>query len=166
MRCEHCGEREASVHLTKIRNGVKKEYNLCEECAQKLNAFSNEVSFDFHNFFSGLLDNEFPFSSKQFQERELSCPQCNMKYSTFKKIGRVGCDQCYHAFEKYMNPLIRRIHGSDYHSGKVPNHASKEIKIKKEIEELEKQLKKAVENEEYELAAKIRDQIKEKNKEL
>ncbi len=166
MKCENCEEREAVVHLTKIHNGVKKEYNLCEECAQKLSAFSNNDSFDFHNFFSGLLDNDFPFSSKQFQEKELICPQCNMKYSTFKKIGRVGCDQCYRAFGQYMNPLIRRIHGSDQHTGKIPNHASKEIKIKKEIADLEKQLKKAVENEEYELAAQIRDQIKEKNQQL
>lgn len=166
MKCENCGEREAIMHLTKIHNGVKKEYNLCEICAKKLNSFSHYPSFDFHQFFSGLLDNDFSFSSNESKIQELRCPQCNMDYSTFKRSGRVGCSECYRAFGDYMSPLIRRIHGSNQHTGKIPNHASKEIKVRREVEKLKKQLQKAVEREEYELAAKIRDELKKKNQEL
>ena len=166
MKCQNCEEREALVHLTKIHNGEKKEVHLCESCAQKVNAFSIHQSFDFHKFFSGILDTDNPFSSKPKHTQELTCTLCGMKYSTFKKIGKVGCDHCYGAFEEYVRPLIRRIHGSEKHTGKIPHHTAKHIRIKREIEELRNKLQNAIENEEYELAAKLRDDLKMKNQEL
>lgn len=167
MKCENCNEREALVHITQIDNGEKQEFNLCEECAQKLKVFSGEEDlFDFHKFFSGLLDSDFTFSTnKQQKVHELVCPLCDMNYSTFKRTGKLGCNQCYQTFENYLDPLIRRIHGSDEHTGKVPNNATKEIKIKKDIYELNKRLQNAIKLEEYELAAKLRDEIKLKNQE-
>ena len=94
------------------------------------------------------------------------CPLCKIRYSTFKQTGKVGCNQCYETFGKQLNPLIRRIHGSDKHTGKIPHNVDSKIKIKRDLEELNKRLKKAIENEEYELAAKIRDELKAKNQEL
>src|SRR5690554_4963896 len=93
MRCQNCNEREAVVHITKILNGEKQEYNLCEVCAQKLKAFSEDDHlFDFHKFFSGLLDSDYTFSSNHPQRiNDLVCPLCNMKYSTFRKTGKVDC---------------------------------------------------------------------------
>lgn len=162
MKCENCGEREAVVHVTKIFNNEKQEYNLCESCAHKVNAFKEDYSFDFHKFFSGLLES--PFTPQV--RGELKCPLCHMTYSTFKKHGKVGCDQCYNTFVEYLSPLIRRIHGGDHHTGKIPNNAERDIKLRKEIEELKNRLKEAIEREEYELAAKIRDELKIKNREL
>ena len=168
MKCQNCNEREALVHVTKILNGEKQEFNLCEECAQKIKAFSGDDHlFDFHKFFSGLLDSDYGFSTHQEQrDHDLVCPLCKMKYSTFKKTGKVGCNQCYQVFRDNLSPLVRKIHGSDKHTGKIPNNASQEIKIKKDIEDLNKKLKAAIENEEYELAAQIRDELKLKNQEL
>lgn len=167
MRCQNCNEREAVVHITKILNGEKQEFNLCEVCAQKLKAFSEDDHlFDFHKFFSGLLDSDYTFSSNHPQRvNDLTCPLCKMKYSTFRKTGKVGCNQCYEVFGDNLSPLIRRIHGSDKHTGKIPNNAAREIKIKRDIDELNKKLKQAIDNEEYELAAKIRDELKYKNQE-
>lgn len=168
MKCQSCNEREAVVHITQIINGEKQEFNLCEVCAQKIKAFSeDEHLFDFHKFFSGLLDSEFTFpANEQKKICDLVCPLCNMTYSSFKKTGKLGCNQCYQAFERHLNPLIRRIHGSDRHTGKVPNNADKGIKIKKDIDELNKKLKKAIDHEEYELAAKLRDEIKVRKQEI
>jgi len=91
MKCENCGEREAVVHVTKIFNNEKQEYNLCESCAHKVNAFKEDYSFDFHKFFSGLLDSDYTFSSNHPQRiNDLVCPLCNMKYSTFR-----NCIQIY-----------------------------------------------------------------------
>jgi protein arginine kinase activator len=166
MKCQNCGERESVIHLTKILNGEKKEYDLCESCAQDLNAFSINQPFDVHKFFSGLLDTNTSFSTNQQHIKELECPFCKMKYSTFKRLGKVGCEQCYDAFGEHVSPLIRRIHGSEEHKGKIPQHTTKEIKVKREIENLKNELQRAIEKEEYEVAAKLRDEIKTKKEEL
>ena len=157
-------ENGKQLSITKIINNEKHEYNLCKTCAHSMNTFKEDYSFDFHKFFSGMLENEFPLTPQIIGE--LQCPLCKMTYSTFKKHGKVGCDQCYKTFAEYLSPLIRRIHGGDRHTGKVPNNAARDIRLRKEIEELKKRLQQAVENEEYELAAKIRDEIKYKNREL
>ncbi|MCR1898716.1 UvrB/UvrC motif-containing protein [Irregularibacter muris] len=166
MKCQHCKERDAVVHLTKVINGEKQEYDLCESCARELNELSFEQSFDFHKFFSGLLDIDNSFYPQQSPVEELRCPLCKMGLNAFKKTGKVGCDHCYEVFGEHLEPLIRRIHGSEEHKGKIPHNTTKNIRLKKEIEELKEQLQRAVENEEYELAAKLRDEIKAKNEGL
>jgi protein arginine kinase activator len=94
----------------------------------------------------------------------IKCPSCGFTYQDFKKVGRFGCGECYEAFKKQLDPLLKRIHGSNRHVGKVPLTAGKAVKettVLQSIKELKAQLEKAVQSEEFETAAKLRDKIRE-----
>jgi protein arginine kinase activator len=94
----------------------------------------------------------------------IKCPSCGFTYQDFKKVGRFGCSECYEAFKKQLDPLLKRIHGSNRHVGKVPLTADKTVKetsALQVIKGLKMQLEKAVQAEEFEKAAKLRDRIRE-----
>jgi protein arginine kinase activator len=84
-----------------------------------------------------------------------------MSYRDFARAGRLGCARCYEVFEDRLEPLLRRIHGSDTHVGKAPVGTGERARIRRELEDLRKQLSRAVSQEAYEEAARIRDKIKE-----
>jgi protein arginine kinase activator len=84
-----------------------------------------------------------------------------MSLEEFQKTGRLGCSTCYDTFGEVLKPLIKRLHGSLQHTGKVPVRFSKTVSITREIAKLKDLLNKAIEKEEYEKAAEIRDKIKD-----
>ena len=90
----------------------------------------------------------------------VKCPFCALTYADFKKIGRLGCGECYNAFKKYLSPLLKRIHGSIQHTGKSPLKSAKLPKKKTDAQELRSRLAKAIESEDFEEAARLRDQIR------
>lgn len=168
MICQSCNQREANVHITKIINGVKTEMHLCDECAKKQdisggNAFSFSSPMSFQNILEGFFE---MMGGVPNQIESLECPVCHMTIDDFRKTGRLGCGNCYKTFEDDVTPLIRRIHGNIQHTGKVPGRTGGELKIKRDIDVLREQLKNAINSEEYENAAKIRDQIKELEQKL
>jgi protein arginine kinase activator len=91
----------------------------------------------------------------------IKCPNCGLTYQNFRKLGRLGCSECYEAFKKELGPLLKRIHGSDRHVGKVPLKGGKTIRDTRTLQDLRIQLEKAIQMEEFEEAAKLRDKIKE-----
>jgi protein arginine kinase activator len=109
----------------------------------------------------------------------VQCPNCGMHYSTFRETGRLGCADCYNAFGSKLRPLLRRIHGSTRHVGKLPAHDGAVVthvgKLpahdgavvtpQRQVQRLHDELLRAVEREEFERAAEIRDQIKTLEKE-
>lgn len=169
MMCDKCKIRPATVHYTKIVNGVKTEMHLCDQCAAEEGILNTEVfstftPFSVQNLLSGLMD--FLPGIDDFTKKPLKCSRCGMTYEDFKKIGRLGCSFCYDAFAEELNPLMRRIHGSTEHRGKIPKKAGGKMRVKREIEELKLQLEKAIKEEAYEKAAELRDKIRELEKEL
>jgi len=163
MICDNCNEREANVHIKKIENGQVTEYNLCQECAAQMGEMP--VSFpDFQSsIFGNLSDMLAGFSDAariEKVEAEKKCPGCGQTFSDFQNSGRLGCGECYDTFEKSLNLLLQRIQGATQHAGKSPLG----IEEKAEIVKLKEELKKAVEAEEYERAAVIRDKIRELEK--
>ncbi|RKD26407.1 Protein-arginine kinase activator protein McsA [Caminicella sporogenes DSM 14501] len=168
MLCQNCHEREATVHVTKIINNQKQEIHLCEQCAKK----SDDINFDFdttftiNNFLTGLLDSIHSSPFKVDYIKTTTCSKCGMSYGKFKQLGRLGCFECYKTFNEKLLPLIKRIHGSETHIGKIPKKAGSRIRLKHEIMSLKKQLQMAVEKEEFEKAAKLRDRIKELEKDF
>ncbi len=88
------------------------------------------------------------------------CPKCNITLDHFKKTGLLGCSYCYTHFEEYLAQNIRRVQGGVKHVGKVPKSASVEVRSKIKIDDLQIKLKELIEKEEFEEAAKIRDEIK------
>lgn len=158
MLCDICGKKEATVHLTEIINEQVTKLHLCEGCAKKKGA-EMEEHFGLANLLAGLADLGDPLET--VKEKKLQCPSCGLTYNDFKKLGRLGCGQCYETFKVYLVPLFKRIHGSDAHVGKMPRRKGKAAKARKvNIDELKRRLKKAVELEEFEEAARLRDEIK------
>ncbi len=158
MVCDICGKKEATVHLTEIVNDQMTKLHLCEECAKKKGA-EMEEHFGLADLLAGLADLGAPVES--VKEKKFKCPSCGLSYDDFKKVGKLGCGQCYETFKSYLVPLFKRIHGSDVHAGKSPRKKRKLPRHKKvDVEGLKRLLKRAVELEEFEEAVKLRDEIK------
>ena len=158
MNCEVCGKKEATVHLTEIVNDQVTKLNLCEDCAREKGA-EMEEHFGLSELLAGLTD----IGTTVEPETAITtkCPNCGLSYQNFRKIGRLGCSVCYDAFKKELTPLLKRIHGSDRHVGKVPLKGGKTIKDTRTLQDLKVQLDKAIQMEEFEEAAKLRDKIRD-----
>jgi protein arginine kinase activator len=165
MLCESCKQNEATIHITKITNGAKKETNLCHECAgksQNLNLVSDMdimTPFAFPNILSGLMEyvNKSPKNNNAI---ELKCKNCNLSYKEFKESGLLGCSQCYEYFKPAILSVIKGVQGNVEHLGKIPKKSGKELMQKKKVLQLREELQKAITLEEYEKAAELRDEIK------
>ena len=184
MICQNCNENEANVKYTEIINGEKREMMLCEECSHELGL--DNVNFnmpiDFSSFFGGLLESE-KYNEHEFMPlfqniKELKCEKCNMTYDEFVEQGKFGCEECYNVFSNKIDTILKRFHGDNKHLGRKSVGAG-HTSLQKEknvgatisrsqskntednmLNELQKELKKAISDERYEDAAKIRDQIK------
>lgn len=180
--CDNCGKREANVKYSENINGRKKELNLCEECSKKLGITNMDFSMpiDFSSFFGEFMED---FATPEFMPllseiKTLKCDQCGYTFEDIANTGKLGCGNCYGVFEERLDPIIRRIQGANHHVGRVgkmidskieekmSNKASNKEESKKEneLEKLQKDLKQAIKEERYEEAAKIRDEIKKKEK--
>lgn len=174
MICQECNQRPATLHFTKIVNGEKTEVHLCEKCAQEkgeMFMINGSSGFTFNNLLAGLLNMETSFqqqSKNAFQQEEvLQCDRCGMTYPQFVKVGRLGCSHCYDAFKEQLKPVLRRLHSGNWtHNGKIPKRIGGGIHLRKRIEELKNELKDAIGKEEFENAAKIRDEIRSLEKGL
>lgn len=166
MVCEKCNQNKATVHVTKIQNNKKTELHLCEECARKTQDMSFENPFTINNFLTGLLDSVQSSPIKVDYIKTTTCSKCGMSYGKFKQLGRLGCSDCYNTFNEKLIPLIKSVHGSKQHTGKVPKKSGNRIRIKREIMTMKKQLRRAIEREEFESAAELRDKIKLLEKDL
>jgi len=157
MLCELCKQTQATVHLTEIVNEQMTELHLCEACANQKGA-QVESHFGLADMLSGLAD----FSKTQEPEEVSSktCANCGMTYDDFRKVGRLGCAECYTAFKRSLGSLLKRIHGSPIHLGKSPARLVKSPKAKSELADLKRKLEHAIESEEFEEAARLRDQIR------
>jgi len=164
MLCEKCKKNQATIHMTQVINGDVREIYLCPECAaneEYLNKFS------FHNMFQDL----FNLASSPTEvfgglnSSGLKCPVCGQTYEEFKKMGKLGCTSCYSTFSQNLDHTLKSIHGSNEHKGKIPQKSGGKMLVKREKEILKRQLAVAIEKEEYEDAARIRDKIRSLEKE-
>ncbi|UCD55490.1 MAG: UvrB/UvrC motif-containing protein [Candidatus Omnitrophota bacterium] len=160
MQCDICHTREATVHLTEIINNKVTKLHLCEQCAREKSQ-EMEEHFGLADLLSGLAD-LVPVVEKDEKitaETGIKCA-CGFTFNSFRKMGRLGCPKCYETFKEQLSPLLRKIHGSDRHTGKLP--------MKKEairgkgalLSDLKTKLEKAIKLEEFEEAARLRDQLK------
>ncbi|SFR09370.1 UvrB/UvrC motif-containing protein [Desulfoscipio geothermicus] len=169
MLCEKCQERPATVHYTEIINNKQKKMHLCEVCAGQLQAegFNFMPQMNLHNFLAGFW-NQVPGTQNfaPHTRKEAGCPACGAPESLLAKKGLFGCGDCYKHFGDRLEPLMRRIHGSSTHTGKVPERAGGRARLLRKIETLRARLQDAVNREAFEEAAQLRDQIKELEKQL
>lgn len=159
MKCQNCRINNATTHYSQYVNGETTELYLCTECASKLGVGGVFSGFDpFVGLFSA-------FSSMPAQTslpaRAKKCGVCGLYLRDIVDSGRVGCAHCYETFRAQLAPSIERLHGKAAHCGKRPGKAAqKEISKESELEQLRRQLKEAIDSQEYEQAAVYRDRIR------
>lgn len=174
MKCDICKSNESTIHIQEVINNNIKTIHICEDCAKNY-GFKNDimdVGFNLYKLFSQLSTNENLEEKEKTNtlfkkdENSITCPECGISYNEFLEIGKLGCGYCYVAFKDQIKPILRRIHGTIFHKGKIPFKFRKKIKIIKEIKSLNNRLKRAVKKEKYEEAVVLRDKIKSLSREV
>jgi protein arginine kinase activator len=158
MKCQSCSK-PATVHLTDIVNGHKKELHLCQACAEQMELLkSQELNL------SAILQTVIGQHISQLTDdlARLTCPACGIKYMEFRAEGRLGCPHDYEVFRAGLAPLLERIHRSGRHNGKRPRRGAGRSPAVAELVELRQKLRAAVEAEAYEEAARFRDLLRQK----
>ncbi|RKX28099.1 MAG: hypothetical protein DRP47_05205 [Candidatus Zixiibacteriota bacterium] len=166
MLCQDCKQREAQVHLTQIINNEKTTLHLCKKCAAARGFHSplDNVPFPLAEILTGLAAATPGF--KYDKTEQITCQNCGLTFQEFTSQGRFGCGECYKAFRSQLEPIMRKIHGASLHRGRTPmtinitNNESKRTLPIREEERLEEELSKAIETEDFERAAEIRDKLK------
>lgn len=161
MQCQICNKNGATIHLTEITDGVRSEMHICEHCAAD-QGIAVKSQMPIKELLSSLLASQ-PADDEIFEssEKGLSCPRCGITLEQFRKEAVLGCPYDYEVFEKSLSPLIEEAHdGQVVHCGKVPSKTPEDAKKQIELLNLRQQLEIAVQAEDYELAAKLRDKIK------
>jgi protein arginine kinase activator len=158
MVCDNCGGGDAVVHLTQIVNNEMSTYHLCEKCAAEkgLETTPEPSHFPLTDFLAQMGE-EHPQQAQTPGDR---CSFCGLTFADFRETGRLGCPHCYTTFEPHLRGLLRRIHGGTQHMGKVylpPDPSASEME--KRLEALRRKLQRAVDAEDFERAARLRDQI-------
>ncbi len=152
MKCHHC-DSQATVHLTQIINGQMHKMDLCEVCAQE-KGVTNPDNLSI----GSLLQENHP--KVDAGTASMTCESCGTTHQDFKKGGRLGCEACYHVFRPVLEPLLDGMHAGINHLGKVPSRSLRKKTVDEEVDVLRMNLKKAVEEENYEKAAELRDCLK------
>jgi protein arginine kinase activator len=158
MLCCICKEREATVHYTKIDGDKVQKVDLCEECS-KTKGVNDPVGFELADLLLGL------GASKEIEQSaggvEIKCPRCGFTQADFKKAGRLGCPECYKTFAEGLEGLLKSMHKGTRHVGKVPDALRQTRELSDRLKTLQKRLAKAVQDENFEQAAALRDEIKQ-----
>ena len=156
MKCQRC-TRQATRHITEVlENDQLEEVHLCDGCCE---AFLREpLSTSSHK--------KKKKSKKVIQEEsdELAghqCPSCGLKFIDYRNTTRLGCANDYQVFRDELLPLLESIHGEKQHSGKIPKRFPENRQIQLELSRLRQELTEAITKEEYDTAARLRDDIRQ-----
>ncbi|MFI5368947.1 MAG: UvrB/UvrC motif-containing protein [Spirochaetia bacterium] len=159
MKCEICGLKDAVIHIRQIQKDLVHELHICEECAQEKGLIREEDSeLPIANLLSGLLEGKDVTGAADVKD---VCPRCGLKASEFRKQGKLGCPECFQAFEKDVRAIVSQMAARPRHTGKLPRTLVVEHAAAAEGEGLREELREAVEQEDYELAAQLRDRLRE-----
>ena len=156
MQCCICKEKPATVHLTQIEGEKMQKLDLCEECA-KSKGINDPTSFAMADLMLGLGASQ---EIEQTAGVELKCPRCGFSQADFKKSGRLGCPECYKTFADGLAGLLKTMHKGTRHVGKAPEALRQSRDLGDRLKLLQKKLAKAIDEENYEAAAALRDEIK------
>ena len=172
MKCQKCQNKKATTHIKRVINGEIEEYDLCSECAEKMGygnffqGFTSSFADDFNSLFGSFFENALPARTQATR-----CETCGSSYTDIQRTGMMGCADCYSLFNGEIMPTIRKIHGNTTHCGKnsaafkaerakaaVEKPAEQEPES--ELDKLQAELSAAIDNQEFEKAAELRDKIK------
>ncbi|HXB60135.1 MAG TPA: UvrB/UvrC motif-containing protein [Candidatus Acidoferrales bacterium] len=156
MQCSICKEKPATVHLTQIVGDKMQKLDLCEDCA-KAKGVNDPAGFALADLMLGL------GAAQEIEQAaggtELKCSRCGFTQADFKKSGRLGCPECYKTFSEGLSGLLKTMHKGTRHVGKAPE-TMRISENADRLKTLQKKLEKAIESENFEEAAQLRDEIK------
>lgn len=156
LYCQQCKKQAATVHVTEIEQGEKRERHLCQSCAEE-KGYTAEKVVPFGKTLAGFIVQN--VGAKELAQ--LTCPHCELTFVEFRNSGLLGCPGDYDAFERALVPLIERAHeGTSHHVGKIPRRLGTPRPLENDLVRLRGELNKAVNEEQYEKAASLRDQIR------
>jgi len=170
MVCERCKKNPATVHIQKMVNGQAETHALCAVCAAETAGVQLDLSME--ELFKGFLGSMFAMSEQVQKQstpqsdvpKEAVCESCGLRYGAFRKAGRFGCAKCYDAFRPQLEISLKSVHGATRHEGKLPSRLSADLLYKRELVQSRDALRKAVDLENYEEAARLRDRIRQLEK--
>lgn len=162
MKCQHC-EKPATFHITELTGSQPLELHLCEDHARSY-LQQNEEPEAATPTLAGMLAKQLQLGQTAQELARLdkqACPVCGITFYEFRQQGRLGCPHDYVSFEKELEPLIVNIHGDNTHVGKRPKHGARGTNRRTELIRLRREMKEAIQHENYERAKELRDQIRE-----
>jgi protein arginine kinase activator len=176
MICDFCKKNIATVHLIRVQNDNVEKVNICSECARDFSFFSED---DFYKDLSNILSKIFQSDADTVYDSEVhqslqnleikknrSCPFCGTDLKSIKKQGKMGCPHCYNEFRSILLPIIKAIHQDTKYRGKMPETMPRQMKLEKSISDLRNRLQREIFIENFEEAARIRDEIKQLEKNI
>lgn len=163
MQCQNCNERPAAIHLTQIENNSVTSVHLCEQCAHEkgIETQASVAKFPITDFLASM--GKGAMGHLPPGDSAVACNLCGASLQDFRDSGRLGCPQCYQSFRPQLKALLRRLHGASQHVGErygVVPQGGEEAGDGPSVHDLRQQLRQAIEAEQFELAAELRDRIK------
>jgi len=160
MLCMKCKKKEAAFYYKQTVNGKVNETALCADCASKLQVSDDiDIDIDFNPFaelFGGLST-----AQRRRSDTRRRCTLCGLTFSDLVRSGKVGCAKCYEVFADELAPTVNQLHGKAEHNGRAPGHFAAKNEKKNKLKKLKAELRCAIESQDFEQAAVLRDRIKE-----
>ncbi|MFQ5864215.1 MAG: UvrB/UvrC motif-containing protein [bacterium] len=165
MLCQICNVNAAEVKLTQIINSKKLEMNLCKKCAEEKGIDNPLTALPqiFGSFLMSMLDED--IIKRRKVKSKIKCRGCGLVWDDFQKTGLFGCDICYDTFREDLKVILRRIHGSNQHIGSRPK-THRYVVQESDLKRIKLELQNAIENENFERAAELRDMIRDAQREI
>ena len=160
MKCEKCKQNEATFFYEEVINGQKRALHLCGECA-KHEQLNGEFEVPFPTSPFGLFEGLFGMPQRRIGRSGKLCPDCGATLHDISSTGRVGCPRCYSVFAEELEHSIRSIHGSAVHNGRTPAASAEHRQKQSKLEALKEALHTAIDEERFEDAAALRDEIQQ-----
>ena len=156
MNCQNCNKSRATVHVTDTLP-ERKERHLCEDCAEKEGVIIKPNQHTTNEILQQFIKQKIGLGSAE----NIVCPKCGLSFQEFQVKGQLGCPHDYEVFKNQLMPLIERAHeGGTRHEGKRPGGGTNTRTLQTGLLKLRRELKDAIQEENYELAARVRDQIR------
>lgn len=164
MQCDNCGERAAAIHLTQIVNNSVTTVHLCEPCAAEKGVQTGAAvaKFPLSDFLASMGKGKVKGKGDkvEVEDDSVPCKSCRGTLKDFRDTGRLGCPQCYDTFADHLRDLLRRLHGSSRHVGEEYAMGKQSKTERPSVSDLRRQLQQAVDTENFELAAELRDRLR------
>ncbi len=167
MKCQKC-ERAATFHITDLTGDELLALHLCPECAREYLQPEDETESLAAPTLTGVLEQQLKLEQTAEDLKELDsrqCPVCGISFYEFRQEGRLGCPHDYVFFGDELEPLLVNVHGANQHIGKKPKRGSTNTESQTELIRMRREMKDAIESEDYEEASRLRDSIREIEKE-